>query len=321
MVIFSAKNLEIMSEADAASPANLDDERDELMCELIILKGCMIKEKFDFSSMIDPFLDATAPATIESNAKMKRLVARLQAQFETLNIPDRNKPTTPSPAPPPAARAGKRVALEPAVPPPPPRACSRPRKKRPRIADPLIIAENGEILPRVGEFPVFAVMLPKTIDETAAAARWAFTLMRDRLGEALKAPNIARWLLDNWETVLRGEQPPCVKGRFRNYITGCYLSPSNLLRAAKEDSINLIEIARGRGTRPPTEHGHVYQENFKKWAIQHGAAAAVPTELPGGPNHSDPVDSSAAAGQAAAEAAAASPQAAAGGIAHQRCWG
>ena len=115
-MIFSAKNLEIMSESAAASPANLDDERDELKFELIVLKG-HLKDKFDFSSMIDPLLDATAPATIEINAKMKKLVARLQAQVETLNIPDRNKPTTPSPAPPPTARAG-RVALAPAVPPP-----------------------------------------------------------------------------------------------------------------------------------------------------------------------------------------------------------
>jgi hypothetical protein len=134
VVIFSAKNLEIMSESAAASPANLDDERDELKFELIVLKG-HLKDKFDFSSMIDPLLDATAPATIEINAKMKRLVARLQAQLETSNIPDRNKPqiyqieidrnkpTTPSPAPPPTARAG-RVALAPAV--PPPRACYRP---------------------------------------------------------------------------------------------------------------------------------------------------------------------------------------------------
>ena len=267
-----------MSEADAASPANLEDERDELKFELTILQG-RLKHEFDFSMMLGPLLADTAPATIEGNARLKRHVHRMKAQLETLDIPDRNKPTTPSPAPPPAARAGKRVALEPAVPPPPPRACSRPRTKRPRIADPLIKAENGEILPRVGDFrvPVFAVMLPKTIDETAAAARWAFTLMRDRLGEALKAPNIARWLLDNWETVLRGEQPPCVKGRFRNYITGCYLSPSNLLRAAKEDSINLIEIARGRGTRPPTEHGHVYQENFAGGRSGHsgGRAGAV----------------------------------------------
>ena len=65
-----------------------------------------------------------------------------------------------------------------------------------------------------------------------------------------------------------GEQPPCVKEKFRNHITGCYLACSNLLHAATEDNINLIEIARGRGTRAPTEHGHVHQENFKKWAIQ-----------------------------------------------------
>ena len=78
-----------MSESAAASPANLDDERDELKFELIVLKG-HLKDKFDFSSMIDPLLDATAPATIEINAKMKKLVARLQAQVETLNITDRN---------------------------------------------------------------------------------------------------------------------------------------------------------------------------------------------------------------------------------------
>ena len=304
-----------MSEADAASPANLDDERDELKFELIVLKG-HLKDKFDFSSMIDPLLDATAPATIEINAKMKKLVARLQAQLETLNIPDRNKPTTPSPAPPPPARAG-RAALAPAVPPPPTRyrapSQTRQRAKRPRIADPPQRAENGEILPRVGDFAVFAPMLPKTIHETGAAARWAINLLRAGLEEAMKARNLARWLLDNWEKGPDGERPPCVSDKFRSHITGCYLVPSNLLHAATADNKDVIEIARGRCARVPTEHGHVYQENFKKWAIQHGAAAAVPTELPGGPNHGDPVDASTAAGQAAAEAAAASPQAAAGG--------
>ena len=195
-MIFSAKNLEIMSEADAASPANLDDERDELKFELIVLKGHLIKDKFDFSSMIDPFLDATAPATIESNAKMKRLVARLQARLETLNIPDPNQSSTPSPAPPPAARAGKRVALAPALPPPP--TCdhapsqNRPRiqdatsnrAKRPRIAEPSTRSASGEILPRVGDFPVFTPMLHKTIHETGAAASWAFNLMHARMAGA-----------------------------------------------------------------------------------------------------------------------------------------
>jgi hypothetical protein len=260
VVIFSAKNLEIMSESAAASPANLDDERDELKFELIVLKG-HLKDKFDFSSVIDPLLDATAPATIEINAKMKRLVARLQAKLETSNMPDRNKPqiyqieidrnkpTTPSPAPPPTARAG-RVALAPAVPPPRAyyRAPSQNRQcaKRARIADPPIRAENGEILPRVGDFPVFAVMLHKTIHETGAAARWAFTLLRARMEEAMKAPNLARWLINNWEQGPHGEQPPCEAGKFRSHITGCYLVPSNLLRAATEDNKDLIEIARGR---------------------------------------------------------------------------
>ena len=120
-MIFSAINLEIMSEADAASLANLEDEREQLMFELIVLKGHLIKDDFDFSRMIDPLLDDTTPATIEINAKMKRLVARLKAHLATLNKPDLNKPTTPSPAPPPSARA----ALAPAL----------PSQKRPRIQD------------------------------------------------------------------------------------------------------------------------------------------------------------------------------------------
>ena len=95
-VIFSAIKLEIMSEADAASLANLEDEREQLMFELIVLKGHLIKDNFYFSRMIDPLLDDTAPATIEIHAKMKRLVARLKAQLATLNKPYLNKPTTPS---------------------------------------------------------------------------------------------------------------------------------------------------------------------------------------------------------------------------------
>ena len=158
--------------------------------------------------------------------------------------------------------------MAPAVP-PPPRACyrapsqTRQYTKRPRIADPPIRAENGEILPRVGDFPVFAVMLPKTIHDTGAAARWAFNLLRARMEEALKTPNLSRWLLTNWETGLRGEQPPCVKEKFRNHITGCYLACSNLLHAATEDNINLIEIARGRGTRAVAEASFCMVKSFR----------------------------------------------------------
>ena len=68
MVIFSAKILEIMSEADAASPANLEDERDELKFELTLLQG-RLKHEFDFSMMLGPLLADTAPATIEGNAR------------------------------------------------------------------------------------------------------------------------------------------------------------------------------------------------------------------------------------------------------------
>ena len=92
-----------MSEVDASSPANLEDERDELRFELIVLQGHLIKDKFDLSRMIDPLLADTAPATIEINARLKRLVDRMKAQLDSLPKPDLNnlKPTTPSPAPPP----------------------------------------------------------------------------------------------------------------------------------------------------------------------------------------------------------------------------
>ena len=134
-----------MSEVDAASPANLQAERDELRFELTLLQG-RLKHEFDFSMMLGPLLADTAPATIEVNARLNRLLHRMKAQLETLNIPDRNKPTTPSPAPPPTARAG-RAALVPAVPPPRTRyrAPSQTRQdaKRPRIADPPIRADNG----------------------------------------------------------------------------------------------------------------------------------------------------------------------------------
>ena len=88
-----------MSEADTASQAYLEDERDELKIELVVLQG-HLKDKFDFSMILGPLLADTAPATNEINARLKRHVHYLKAQMETLNIPDRNKPTTPSPAPP-----------------------------------------------------------------------------------------------------------------------------------------------------------------------------------------------------------------------------
>ena len=78
MVIFSAKILEIMSEADAASPANLEDERDELKFELTILQG-RLKHEFDFSMMLGPLLADTAPATIEGNARLGLIQRRNEA--------------------------------------------------------------------------------------------------------------------------------------------------------------------------------------------------------------------------------------------------
>ena len=83
-----------MSEVDASSPANLEDERDELKFELIVLQGDL-KENFDFSMMSQPLLADTAPATIEINARLKRLVNRMKAQLDRLTKPDLNKPTTP----------------------------------------------------------------------------------------------------------------------------------------------------------------------------------------------------------------------------------
>ena len=126
-----------MSEADAASPANLEDERDELKLELAVLQG-HLKDKFDFLMILGPLLTDTAPATIEVNARLQRLLHRMKAQLETLNIPDPNQSSTPSPAPPPAARARKRVALEPAVP-PPPRASHRPERRPPPSRKPVHI--------------------------------------------------------------------------------------------------------------------------------------------------------------------------------------
>ena len=68
-----------MSEADASSPADLEDERDELKMELIGLQGHLIKEQFDYSRVIDPLLADTTPATIEGNARLKRHTARMKA--------------------------------------------------------------------------------------------------------------------------------------------------------------------------------------------------------------------------------------------------
>ena len=92
--------------------------------------------------------------------------------------------------------------------------------------------------------------------------------MRFKMAEANKARNIKQWLIEHWDKGPDGVQP-CTALRFRNQITGGYLGPTNLLRAAKAGNIDLIEIARGRGNRGSTERGNMYQENFKRWAIQH----------------------------------------------------
>ena len=64
------------------------------------------------------------------------------------------------------------------------------------------------MLPRVGDLPVFATMLPKTIEETGAAARWSFYILRTDLEVAARARNITKWFYLNWEAGPDGDEPP-----------------------------------------------------------------------------------------------------------------
>ena len=266
---------QIMSEADTTSQAYLEEERDGLKFDLIVWQGHLMKEKLDFSCILGPLLADTAPATIEGNARMKRHVDRMKAQLESLNKPDLNKPTTSSPAPPPPATAAFAPARG---------SCRRARvhdatsiqssdraPKRRRVAPNSGKEVSGDaIWSTAGEFPVFAPMLQKTIEETGAAARWAVRVMRTDLKFAGKARNITKWLYQHWETEIDGEHAPFCVEKFRSHVTGGYLAPSNLLRAAQEDNIQLIEIARGRVKRSSnSEVGNVSQENFKRWAIDY----------------------------------------------------
>ena len=151
--------------------------------------------------MLDPLLADTAPAAIEINARLKRHVTRMTAQLEDL---DKQNQTTPSPAtprprtapaPPPPARAQKEHLPHP-HPPPLSRECASKRRCRTREE----VAESGEILPRYGEFPRFAMHV-KTVLETQAAAKWAFRLFTVHLDAASAAPNTKHWLIHDWYIV------------------------------------------------------------------------------------------------------------------------
>ena len=191
-----------MSEVDAASLPNLEDERNDLKFQLVVLQGSLLKHEFDFSKMLDPLLADTAPATIEINARLKRHVTRMTARLEDL---DKQNQTTPSPATP-------RPRTEPA-PPPPARAKKvhlhhpHPPLLHVNVRPNVVVGLERKLQSLVRYCQVWRVPQIRNARENSVGnAKWAFRLFTANLDAASAAPNIKHWLIHNWCVELNGHR-------------------------------------------------------------------------------------------------------------------
>jgi hypothetical protein len=60
--------MEIMADAEVESYSYLKDKRDDLRDKLVVLQG-HLKHTFDYTDIINPLLDYTAPATNKANQR------------------------------------------------------------------------------------------------------------------------------------------------------------------------------------------------------------------------------------------------------------
>ena len=159
---------------EAEMELDLDEERDKLRDDLIILSGHLKNLGFDFTDTVRPLLIDTAPATAENNQRLKR---RYDSRKEKLdNI---RKDTAPPPPPPP----------------PPPSRPAFPRQYGRAAPAPQQIADNGELLPRLGLFPTFYKMKQDTYEQVEKALLWAFHVITTNQDTVVQSP---KWMEDHW---------------------------------------------------------------------------------------------------------------------------
>ncbi len=96
----------------------------------------------------------------------------------------------------------KRPARAPARTPSPYRNYRKVRRRKRTRLETGKVADTGEILPRIGDFPRLAIMQARTVLETQEAAKWAVCLMQAKLQDVTNAANIKKWLQLNWDVEL-----------------------------------------------------------------------------------------------------------------------
>ena len=234
---------------EAEMELDLDEERDKLREDLIILSGDLKKFGYDFTDTVRPLLIDTAPATAETNRRLKRRYDSMKEKLDN-------------------------IRKETAPPPPPPSRPALPRQNgRAAPATQQQIAANGELLPRLGLFPMFFKMKQTTYKELEETLLWAFHVITSNLETHVQSP---KWMEDHWNCngpTTQGpllQTPPCDFQRYRFFTTNGYISAPNLFQAARAGNLHAIETGRVKHSntshKSATATGH--QQQFTRWALQ-----------------------------------------------------
>ena len=212
---------------EAEMELDLDEERDKLRDDLIILSGYFKNLGFDFTKTIDPLLIDTAPATAETNRRLKRRYDSMKEKLDN-------------------------IRKETAPPPPPPSRPALPRQNgRAAPATQQQIAANGELLPRLGLFPMFFKIKQTTYQEVEKALLWAFHVITTNRNTHVQSP---KWMEDHWNCngpTTQGpllQTTPCDFSRYIFFTKNGYISAPNLFQAARKGNLDAIEIGRIRSS-------------------------------------------------------------------------